>query len=274
MVFRDLPPSEQLGSECFCGGGLDQRKEERHRSEILGMFLSSRLRFEQANPCSALGRSVFSLTPHLLWPLQNAAHCPILWKWTHAAFLSINFRYIQAPKIFGANALDSAHFWYRVVVFMSVLTSVSYNCIVKASTTLYLITWCASSPNVLFTWWKVTIICKIRFSIHLFDWDKCFLSKRQAKFPVCRTCWHDKVPGGLWQDWEELQEEELSFADWRQMMSSVGDGTARQARFNPESPRQIRLYSSNTIYFHSPQFLHIIRRQMLKHERLIFKKLI
>lgn len=33
------------------------------------------------------------------------------------------------------------------------------------------------------------------------------------------------------------------------MMSSVEDGTARQARFNSESPKQICLYSSNIIVF-------------------------
>lgn len=126
---------------CVLWRRFRSKEGERRHSEILRMFLSSCLRFERANPCSALGRSVFSLTPHLFWPLQNAAHCPTLWKWTHAAFLSINFRYIQAPKTFGANVLDSAHFWYQAVVFMSVLTAVSYNCIVKAPTTSYLITW-------------------------------------------------------------------------------------------------------------------------------------
>lgn len=54
-------------------------------------------------------------------------------------------------------------------------------------------------------------------------------------------------PGGLWLDWEELQL--TSFADWLQMMSSAEDGTARQARFNLESPKQICLYSSNIIVF-------------------------
>lgn len=66
---------------------------------------------------------------------------------------------------------------------------------------------------------------------------------------------------------EKLQLTSRVLQFWLLMMSS-----ARQARFNSESPKQVGPYSSNIIvfsnfFFHS-QFLQIICRQ--KHERLIF----